>query len=124
MLSQTSTLVYYTTLVLALFHATAANASPTPTTKREVKQGSIAPPILSSAAAARLKQTSWREIQARNALRANPLYRRQASAVPYPTCQEKTKSMYLGVARYPQVEVWGGDVSGYPSVRSMFVADT
>lgn len=110
MLSSTSTLVYYTTLVLALFHASTANASPTPTIPQEVKKGNVAPPVLSSAAAARLKQTSWREIQARNALRSNPLYRRQANAVPYPTCQA-TYNALLGVARYPQVEIYYADVS-------------
>lgn len=110
MLSQSNTLVYYTTLVLALFHASTAIASPTPTTKRDVKNTVQAPPITQSGTAARLRQTSWREIQARSALRKSPLYRRQASAVPYPTCQA-TYSNLLGVARYPNVELYGGDVS-------------
>ncbi|KAJ9101374.1 hypothetical protein QFC20_005255 [Naganishia adeliensis] len=112
MLSQSNTLVYYTTLVLALFHASTAIASPTPTTKRDVKNTVQAPPITQSGAAARLRQTSWREIQARNALRKSPLYRRQASAVPYLTCQA-TYSNLLGVARYPNVELYGGDVLPY-----------
>lgn len=110
MLSQSNTLVYYTTLVLALFHASTAIASPTPTIKRDTKNSVQAPPITQSGAAARLRQTSWREIQARDALRRSPLYRRQASAVPYLSCQA-TYSSSLGVARYPNVELYGGDVS-------------
>lgn len=107
MLSKTSTLVYYTTLVLALLSS--VDAAPTRTTKREARNGKIAPPVVRSAA--RLRQTSWREIQVRDAIRKSPFYRRQqASALPYATCQA-TYSTTLGVARYPNVEVYGGDVS-------------
>ncbi|KAI5449301.1 hypothetical protein NCC49_004804 [Naganishia albida] len=109
MLSSVNLVAYYTTLVLALFHATNVNAAPTRTTKRQVKNGNIAAPVARSNVAARLRQTSWREIQARDALRKSPFYRRQqASALPYATCQA-TYSSLVGVARYPNVEIYGGD---------------
>lgn len=124
MLSSVNLVAYYTTLVLALFHATNVNAAPTRTTKRQVKNGNIAAPVARSNVAARLRQTSWREIQARDALRKSPFYRRQqASALPYATCQA-TYSSLVGVARYPNVEIYGGDVSRYSCRAYRLITDT
>jgi hypothetical protein len=105
-----NTLAYYTTFVLALTHMISAVAGPTRTTKRDIKRSVQAAPK-GSAAAARLHQTSWRQIQARNALRMSPMYRRQqGSALPALTCPE-TFNSELGVARYPNIDILGGDVS-------------
>lgn len=101
-----NTLAYYTTLVLALTQVTTTIAGPTRTTKRAVRNSVQAVPK-GSAGAARLHQTSWRQIQARNALRMSPMYRRQqGSALPALTCPE-TFNSELGVARYPNIDILG-----------------
>ncbi|KAI5449298.1 hypothetical protein NCC49_004801 [Naganishia albida] len=103
-----NTLAYYTTLVLALTQLTTTIAGPTRTTKRAVRNSVQAVPK-ESAGAARLHQTSWRQIQARSALRMSPMYRRQqGSALPALTCPE-TFNSELGVARYPNIDILGGD---------------
>ena len=102
----------YVTLALALLQITDAAWPPTRVTRSQTKQR-VAQNDNGAAAAPspRLRQTSWNDIKARQELRLSPLYRRQqASAVPSLTCPATYNPTYA-VARYPNVDILGGDVS-------------
>ncbi|KAJ9106394.1 hypothetical protein QFC21_001540 [Naganishia friedmannii] len=104
--------VFSLTAVLAVLEFT--SATPTPT--RIQQNGSDDTAVVAknnsqkrSAPSARLRQTSWKEIQARKETRMNPLYRRQqASGVAYPTCP--LEDIPTAVARYQGVDIFGADI--------------
>lgn len=101
----------YVTLALALLQLTDAAWTPTRVTRSQTKQRVAQNDNSAAAPSPRLRQTNWNDIKARQELRMSPLYRRQqASAVPSVTCPATYNPTYA-VARYPNVDILGGDVS-------------
>ncbi|GHJ88173.1 hypothetical protein NliqN6_4575 [Naganishia liquefaciens] len=97
------------TLALALLQVTEAANTPTRISRSQTKQRMAQDNSRAAAPSPRDRQTNRKDIRARQELRLSPLYRRQqASAVPSLTCPATYNPTYA-VARYPGIDILGGD---------------